>query len=160
MKKELVSFSQFILIAGLAGYGYFGLLLLQGRPILLFYGELEHFFLNWILTFVVLSFIRLALYYLYFRKESYDSAQVRNKDLIGKEASRTIQYLILAVVAIPISFNLSLPSPHPDISYNYVEMWLGVKGLYFAWLIGFFILSLLRLGIIYLKNKPFAGQID
>jgi uncharacterized membrane-anchored protein len=110
-KKELVSLLQFILIAGLAGYGYFALTLLQGRTNLSLYSEYEYFFLDWILSFVVLGFIRLTVYYFCFRKDSYNSAQVNNKNLIGKEASRTIQYLILSVVALPISFNINLPSP-------------------------------------------------
>jgi hypothetical protein len=159
MKKELVSFLQFILIAGAAGFGHFGLMLLRKTTILSLYREFEYFFLNWIFSFIILGLIRLAVGYFYFLKMPYDSAPLSGKDLIEKEASTTMQYLILAVIAIPISFNLSLPGSSPNISFNIFEIWRNVNGLYFAWLIVFFILSLLRIAIVYLQ-KRFEGQIN
>jgi hypothetical protein len=161
MRKEFVILLQFVLITALVGYGYFGLLLLvHGTTFLSLWDDYEPFLMRWILSFVVLSFIRFAVYYLNFRNEAHDSIQSNRKHLIGKEISLTIQYLIFAVVSIPVSFYLFFFSFPSHISVNIFEMWANVREGFLAWLIGFLILSLVRLGVIYLKNKPFEEQID
>ena len=146
MRKELIILLQFVLITALVGYGYFGLLLsLQGTNLLTLWNLYEQFLISWIHSFTSLSFTRFAVYYFAFRKGLNDSIQPITKTSIAKEASRTIQYLILAVVSIPISFYIIFSNHPPEISPNIVEMWGVFREAYFAWLIGFFILSLLNL---------------
>lgn len=161
MKKELLILLQFVLATVLVGYGYFGLLLLvRGTTFLSLWDDYEPFLMRWILSFVVLSFIRFAFYYLDFRNEAHDSVQPNTKHSIGKEISLTIQYLIFAIVSIPVSFSLYFFSFPSHISVNIFEMWANFREGFLAWLIGFLMLSLLRLGIVYLKNKPLEEQLD
>jgi hypothetical protein len=161
MGKEIIILVQFFLIAALVGYGYFALvLILNGTALLRLWHPYYPFLMNWILSFLVLSLIRFAAYYFVFLKGLNDSIQPITKNSIAKEASRTIQYLIIAVISIPISFYLFIFSFPSHISPNINEAWLSVREAFPAWVIGFLMLSLIRLGIIYLKNKPFAGQTD
>jgi magnesium-transporting ATPase (P-type) len=161
MKKELLILLQFVLATVLAGFGYFGLLLLvHGTTFLSLWDDYEPFLTRWILSFVVLSFIRFAFYYLIFRNEAPDSVQPNRKHSIGKEISLTIQYLIFAIVSIPVSFYLFLFSFPSHISVNMFVMWANFREGFLGWIIGFLMLSLLRLVIVYLKNKSLEEQID
>ncbi|MEO6588602.1 MAG: hypothetical protein ABIP06_04680 [Pyrinomonadaceae bacterium] len=159
IKKEFVSLLQFVLIAIFVGYGYFGLLLLQRVTVLSLWGEYEHMLIKWIFSFTVLSVIRFAGYYFYLREKPYDLTHQSSKNLIGKEFSSTFQYIIFAVISIPIAFYIEISSHFdPDISLNIGEWWRSFEGAFLEWLIGFSVLSLLRLGIIYIKNKSFLDK--
>jgi len=141
----------------LVGYGYFALaLVINGTGILGLWHEYYQFLMRWILSFVVLSLIRFAAYYLVLNY----SIKPIIKNSIAKEASTTIQYLVIAVVSIPISFYLFIFSFPSNISININEAWKSLSDAFLVWSIGFLMVSLLRLGIIYLKTKPFAAQID
>jgi len=157
MKKELIALLQFVLIAVFVGYGYFGLLLIQGTTVLSLWDEYAEFFIYWVLSFVSLSIIRLAVYYLALQKKPYDSIQPKLKDLIEKEFSKTIQYVILAGISGLITFYTNLPLA-PGISINIEEAWLNFEKIFSAWMIGFLMLSLLRVGIMYIKSKPFQDE--
>lgn len=160
MKKEIITLLQFFLITVLVGYGCFALMLINGTAVLGLWHEYYPFLMNWILSFVVLSLIRFAAYYFAFPKGLNDSVQPITKNSVAKEASITIQYLIIAVVSIPISFYLFIFSFPSHISPNINEAWKSLSEVFLVWSIGFLMLSLIRLGIIFLKNKLFAGQID
>jgi hypothetical protein len=161
MKKEIITLVQFFLITVLVGYGYFALvLIINGTAVLGLWHEYMPFLMRWILSFVVLSLIRFAAYYFVFRKGLNDSIRPTAKNAIIKEASTTIQYLIIAGVSIPISFYLFIFSFPPEISLNINQMWMSLLDGFLVWSIGFLMLSLIRLGIIHLKNKRFAEQMD
>jgi len=155
MRKEIIILVQFFLITVLVGYGYFALaLVINGNAILGLWQEYYSFLMRWILSFVVLSLIRFAVCYFAYRNQPI------TKYSIAKEASTTIQYLMIAGVSIPISFYLFIFSFPPEISLNINEMWKSLSDAFLVWSIGFLMLSLIRLGSIYLKNKSFAAQID
>lgn len=159
MRKEIIILLQFFLITVLVGYGYFALvLIINGTAVLGLWHEYYPFLMRWILSFVILSLIRFAAYYFAFLKGVNDSIKPTTKNSIAKEASTTIQYLIIAVVSIPISFYLFIFSFPSYISPNINEAWKSLSDAFLVWSIGFLMLSLLRLGIIYLKNKPLQDK--
>lgn len=158
MKKEFTTLLQFGLIAVFVGCGYFGLLLLHDITVLGLWDEYAELLVKWILSFIILSFIILATYFTS-RKKSYDSIKPNSKYLIEKEALRTLGYIALAILSVPIAFHMTfLFNVPPNISINIGEAWRNVREVFLVWLIGFSMLSLLRLGIIYIKNKFFQDR--
>lgn len=154
MKKELLILLQFILIVGLIS-GYFYLVTFLNLPITI--SEIYNLYLkNWVYSFLVLSISRFAIFYFTFREESYDLIQPSNKYLLGKEVSKTIQYLIIAAVSILGSFYISLFSL--PVGINHKEMWLNFREPFLAWFVIFLLLSLFRLGVIYIRNILFQKK--
>ena len=159
MKKEFTTLLQFVLIAVFVGCGYFGLLLLHDITVSGLWDEYAELLVTWILSFIVLSLIILATYFTSRKKDSAFQTSSNSNNLIEKEAVRTVGYIILAVVSIPITFHMTfLFNLPPNISINTGEAWRNVREVFLVWLIGFSVLSLLRLGIIYIKSKFFQNK--
>lgn len=159
MKKELKTLLQFVLIAVFFGFGYFGLLMLKRITVLSLWDEYAELLVKWILSFIILSLVILATYFTSRKKVSAFQNSPNSNNLIKKEAVRTVGYIILAVISVPIAFHMTfLFNLPPNISINIGEAWRNVREVFLVWLIGFSMLSLLRLGIIYIKNKFFQDR--
>jgi hypothetical protein len=153
MKKELSLLLQFFLIVLLIGYGFFGLMLLQNTTTLSLWVEYKDFFINWILAFLVLASIRLIVISLT-TNPSISTPDSKNKNhFIVKEIWLTFQYLVITLFSIIFSFLSPIVLKNNEgISINLVELWLGFKQIILSWLVGFLILSIIRIGIIYIKK--------
>lgn len=154
MKKELLALLQFTLIAALVGFGFFCIALFRDASALSFWGEYKLVLANWLLTFIALSFVRFTFFYLIFSSKIHYSVQKNRNFLLGKEVSKTIQYLILAIISVLFPFWIPIfqAGNEASIVLNTTELQRGFKQVFFAWLIGFVILSLVRLGIICIKE--------
>jgi hypothetical protein len=153
MRRELSVVFQFILILLLVGCGYFGLLLLQNKTTLLLWGEYQQFILYWIFAFTTLSLFRLFALYVFSIKRTGGCIQSDNEVLFRKEGvSKTIQYFVIGVISALASFWIF--ALQLGLMVNISELWLDFRHIFFSWLVGFFILSSLRLGIfrLYLRN--------
>lgn len=154
MKKEPSLFLQFLLIVLLTGYGFFGLMLLLNTTTLSLWDEYNDLFMNWILAFLVLASIRLILISLT-TNSSVSVPDSKNKNyFIVKEIWLTFQYLVITLFSIIFS----LLSPivlrnNEGLSINSVELWLGFKRIILSWLVGFLILSFMRIAIICIKKN-------
>lgn len=155
MKKELLVLLQFTLIGALVGVGSFCIALLRDASVLSFWGEYILVLTNWLLTFIALSFVRFVFFCLIFSNKIHPSVQINRKSLFRNEISKTVQYLLLATIAVLFPFWIPVfqAGNKAGIILNITELRRGFEQVFFAWLIGFFILSLVRLGIIYIKEK-------
>jgi hypothetical protein len=150
MKKEFSIFLQFVLVLQSAGWGYFVFLLIQNKTTLALWVEHRELILNWTLAFTVLSFFRLVAFYIFSTNRTSAFSPSERFDLFLKEVSKTIQYCLFALISALISYEIFIFRFDPRANIN--ETWLNFQNMFFAWLIGFFILSLLRLGVVYSIN--------
>jgi hypothetical protein len=147
MKKEFSIFLQFVLVLQSAGWGYFVFLLIQNKTTLALWVEHRGLILNWTLAFTVLSFFWLAAFYLFSTNRARAFSPSERSDSFAKEVSKTIQYCLFALASALISYEIFIFRFDPRANFN--ETWLNFQDMFFAWLIGFFVLSLLRLGVVY-----------
>lgn len=157
MKKELLNLLQFTLIAVLVGFGFFGLALIRDFSTLSLWYEYAIVFINWLSTFIILSFIRFIFAYLIASNNSNNALQTSKKYLLKTEALKIVQYLILAILSVfaPFWTFMFTTVYTPGIIVNTMELWRGFQYVFLAWLIGFMILSLLGLGIVCIGNGHF-----
>ena len=157
MKKELLILLQFALIAVLVGFGFFGLTLIRDFETLSFWDVYKLVFINWLSTFIILSFIGFIFVYLISSINSNNAIQTSKTYLLKTEALKTIQYLILAILSVfaPFWTFVFTTENTPGIIVNTMELWRGFQYVFLAWVIGFMILSLLRLGIVCIGNNYF-----
>lgn len=154
MKREVSTLLQFIIIIGLVSSNFYLMVTFID------YSESiteihNHFLKIWIYSFVALSVVKLGILYFTFRTESYDLIEPNSKYLL-REISKTIQYLIIAVISIFVSFGITIQNfLRPGLSINISSLWDSMKAVFLGWIIAFSILSLLRLGIIYIVNVFF-----
>jgi len=152
MRKEFFIFLQFILILVLTCCGYFGLLLLQNKTTLALVTESVQLTGNWALSFTGVSLLWFAAYVI-FPSSKNDDLVYANKapSLVNAGVSQTIKYCVIATISALISFGIFIFQASPNV--NIADQWQGFQHIFFAFLLGFFGLSLLRLGIIYIKGK-------
>jgi len=159
MKKELSILSQFILIAVTASFVTFWRLVFQspdGVSVEVF-TTYKLILINWTLMFVILCFIRFPLIYLishYHRTK--DSNEITNTLLLRDNLIRTIQYLVLAVLSVITPMWIVEFRPEDGLELSRItifELWWSYREEVFFWISVFFILSVLRLGIIYFKER-------
>src|SRR5215203_1098203 len=146
MKKELFLFLQFFSMVIVLGYGFFGLMLLQDETVILFWPAYKSFFINWMSAFLILASIRLAVVSLLATPSIPGRDSGHKTNLLGSEIRVTVQYLITAAVSILVSFLIPIILTSKNISPNILELWRSLWQMYLAWLIGFLILSSIRLG--------------
>ena len=153
MNRELSLLLQFFLIVLLVGFGLFGIELLIDITMLSFWVAYSGPFINWIAGFLALASTRLILIFFIARPSTIASAPKNNNYFIGKETWITVQYLAIALVSIMFSFYIPVVLAPEHISLNLLEMWLGLKETFLYWFVGFLVLSFIRIGIIYIREK-------
>lgn len=152
MKKELSLLSQFFLIVLLVGFGLFGIVVLRDVTMVSFWAAYSEPFINWILAFLAFALVRLSLIKLTAIPLNISPHSKTKNYLLKKEIGITAQYLVIALVSIMFSFYIPVVLAPKHISLNLLEMWLGLKGTFVFWFVGFLILSLIRIVVITLKK--------
>lgn len=166
MKKELLSLLQFILIAGITSFANFWRIVFQapdGVSVEVF-TEYKLILINWTLMFVILGSIRYSLIYLisYYHRTK-DSSEINKTFLFRDNMVGTIHYLVLAIVSILTPMWIVEFRPEDDLALlriNIFDLWWSYRQDVFTWISVFFILSVLRLGIIYIKEKLHIRHIE
>jgi hypothetical protein len=160
MKKQLSYLLQYLLIVLFVGYGYFGVMMFKYPKALLIWPDYKKFFINWIVAFSILAFIRSAIISL----TNYQSSTLNpNNSHLKSEIWVTFQYLVIALISIIGSFQIYIflrnnVINNENLSFNYVELWQGFKPIFLTWLIGFLVVSLIRLGFIYMRWFNFSRE--
>jgi hypothetical protein len=153
MKKELSLFLQFFSILVLAGYGFWGLMMLQDGTATLFWPAYKNFFINWISAFLVLASIRVAIVSLLTAPSIPGRDSGYQTRFLGTEIWVTVQYLITAAISILVSFLVPIFLTPKNISINIFELWRSLWQMYLAWICGFLMLSSIRIGIVYSRRS-------
>lgn len=155
VRKELSILFQFTLITIIVGCVFFGMVMLQSQLAWSYWYVYKLVLINWLVTFNILSFIKITFLYFTQGKQVKIYIEEREKSSFKKEMSKSFQYLVLAIISVvsPLWVSLFWIGGEVGKIINIFDVWFAFREVFLAWVIGFLILSLIRLGIIYLNNK-------
>lgn len=133
------------------GYGNFGLMILKSPNAFLVWHHYNEFLVNWFIVFIVLASCRTAI--AMYLTRGVAASMLKKPNLLS-EISVTLQYLFITLVSIFGSFELYIMRlPSGGVHINHRELWLGIEPSLTSWFIGVLILSVFRLGFLYVSTK-------
>lgn len=109
-------------------------------------------FTYWFAVFLGLAVVRLLIFLVVKNPSTFNAKCEGRIHVLDREIWTTVQYLVIAIGSIILSFYIPVLLAPENISINVMEMWFGLRETLFYWFVGFLILSLARLGAISVKN--------
>lgn len=149
--KPLSHLLQSLFAVTVVGYGNLGLMILKSPNAFLVWHHYNEFLVSWFIVFIILALCRTAI--AMYLTRGVATSMLKKPNLLS-EISLTLQYLFLTLVSIFGSFELYIMRlPGGDVHINQRELWLGIEPSFTSWFIGVLILSLFRLGFLYVFTK-------
>ena len=148
--RELSIQIQFLAILVFTSFGWYGLVHFQGGGDLLSLAELfGRLVLYWLTPFIVFCAIKVSVTYFQNRGGTATEPIVS----VEGELATTLIYAIFGTLSVYLSFCLLLLTVNsPDIAINIKELWISLRPMFCAWIIGFNLLGALRFGLVVINE--------